>query len=269
VADNSDGVFLWAAVTVRSLHSSITNHIDMPDLYKQLEDTPKELGALYHSLLELLSPRDRLRASKMLLMMYAFAKFNKVLDPCILSWVDEWDNPAFPLNLPPGPYSPEEYSQRVEKVVAQIDGVTNGLLELSTTRNNRDYMTSRFLPSLHDNAAPFVQFYHRTIRDFVITNTEMRATLAAHPELAVEKTCARVFLSAIWFSPHPVDFQTPLYLLMDDVPQFPVDMFSSFKRVWQLGSRDKCLLSFTKTRTHHVWWTVNGPPSFNHWAVSA
>lgn len=40
----------------------------------------------------------------MLLMMHAFTKYNRVPDPRILSWVDEWDNPAFPLNLPPGPY---------------------------------------------------------------------------------------------------------------------------------------------------------------------
>lgn len=49
VADNSDGVFLWAAVMVRSLYSSITNHLDIFELHKQLEDTPKELDALYHS----------------------------------------------------------------------------------------------------------------------------------------------------------------------------------------------------------------------------
>lgn len=269
VTDDSDGVFLWAAVTVRSLYSSITNHLDMSELYKQLEDTPKELNALYHSLLELLSPRDRLRASKMLLMMHAFTKYGKVADACILSWVDEWDNPAFPLNVPPGPYSSEEYSQRVERVTAQIDGITNGLLELSTTRNYRAYISFR-LPCLYKEGAPFVQFYHRTIRDFVVANSEMRATLAAHPEFAPERTCARAFLCSVWFSNHSIDFQSPLCDLMRTIPQLPADMFSSFKRAWQLTSRDQYYLSVTNNRTQFLWWRVNGPgPSFNHWTVSA
>lgn len=269
VADDSDGVFLWAAVTVRSLYSSITNHLGMSELYKQLEDTPKELHALYHSLLELLSPRDRLRASKMFLMMHAFTKYNQVPDPCILSWVDEWDNPAFPLNLPPGPYSSEEYSQRVERVAAQIDGITNGLLELSTTRNYRGYISSR-LPGPYKKGAPFIQFYHRTIRDFVDENSEMRATLAAHAEFAPERTCARAFLCSVWFSNHPVGFQSALSDLMRTIPQLPADMFSSFKRAWQLGSRDNYHLRLTSRSTHFLWWSVNGPgPSFNHWAVSA
>lgn len=264
VANGSDGVFLWAAVTVRSLYSSITNHLDMSDLYQQLGDTPKELDALYHSLLELLSPRDRLRASKMLLMMHAFTIHYQVPDPCIFSWVDEWDDPAFPLNAVPGPYSSDEYSQRVEKVTAQIDGLTNGLLELSTTRNYRDYISSR-LPCPYGEGAPFVQFYHRTIRDFVVANTEMRATLVAHPEFTAERTCARVCLSSIWLSNHPVDFQEPLCYTLRSVV-LPTDMFSSFKRAWQLHSMDKCYVSFS---TGAVFWTVNNPPSFNHWAVSA
>lgn len=46
-------------------------------------------------------------------------------------------------------------------------------------------------------------------------------------------------------------------------------MFSSFKRAWQLRSRYKYHLSFSKTLTGAICWTVNGPPSFNHWAVSA
>lgn len=269
VADNSDGVFLWAAVTVRSLYSSITNHLDIFELHKQLEDTPKELDALYHSLLGLLSPRDRLRASKMLLMMHAFTKYNRVPDPCILSWVDEWDNPAFPLNLPPGPYSSEEYSQRAERVAAQIDGITNGLLELSTTRNYRGYISSR-LPCPGKKGAPFVQFYHRTIRDFVVENSEMRATLAAHPEFDPDRTCARAFLCSVWFSNQPVGFQSPLCNLMRSIPQLPADMFSSFKRAWQLASRDQYYLRVTNSPTHFFWWRVNSPgPSFNHWAVSA
>lgn len=258
VADNSDGVFLWAAVTVRSLYSSITNHLDISELYQQLEDTPKELNALYHSLLELLSPRDRLRASKMLLMMYAFTKYSKVADPCILSWVDEWDNPAFPLNVPPGPYSSEEYSQRVERVAAQIDGVTNGLLELSTTRNYRAYISSR-LPGPYEKGAPFVQFYHRTILDFVVANSQIRATLTAHCEFAPERTCARAFLCSVWFSNHPVGFQSPLSEWMRTIPQLPADMFSSFKRGWQLASRDKYYVSLTADRLTFSGGVSTGP----------
>ncbi|KAK1827512.1 hypothetical protein QBC39DRAFT_291206 [Podospora conica] len=268
VADHSDGVFLWAAITIRSLHSSIANHAARTELYKQLDDTPKELGALYHSLLELLSPRDRLRASKMLLMTYAAVVYRRALDPCVLSWVDEWDNPAFPLNTPPGPYSSEEYSRRVDMVVAQLDGVTNGLLELRTAHDLRsgDYVGSRFLAINDMKAQPFVQFYHRTIRDFVVTNTEMRATLTAHPQFTADVTFSRVFLSALWLSSQPVDTKCLLGTFLQIVGTVPTDLFNSFKTAWLLISPEHMHI-LCATRMLQVW--VVGPPSFHHWAVSA
>ena len=269
VANDSNGVFLWAAVTVRSVYSSITNHLDMPDLYQQLEDTPKELNQLYHSLLGLLSPRDRLRASKMLLMTYAIARHNKVLDPCVLSWVEEWDDPSFPLNKKPGPRTAEQYFRQVEKVAAQVDGITNGLLEVGTNRNDRGYCGSSIGRISRSEERPFIQFYHRTIRDFVITDTEMIATLAKHPAFDADRTFARVLISAIWFSQPPFDFQSELIDLRRSMRALPADTFSSFKTVWQLGSSKTSFTHFHHNINASVGWTVNAPPSFNHWAVSA
>ena len=68
VIEYSDGVFLWARLAIRSLLMAVGRREAIDSLEKQLDNIPKDMNDLYEKLLAPVSPGDRVKTSKMLLL---------------------------------------------------------------------------------------------------------------------------------------------------------------------------------------------------------
>jgi hypothetical protein len=182
VVQMAEGVFLWARLVVRSLLSSLARHDPPRALQDKLNAVPKDLNALYDRLLNSVDhPNDRKRANKMLLIT-AHNPLDFRLNALCYTWLDDLEDPGFPLANSISPYSVEEVNRRLRQVQLQLDGLTRGLLEMVP------YNDSCWRDSIL--ASQSVEFFHRTARDFVLER--LRHTTNQAPGFLEIETYARL-----------------------------------------------------------------------------
>jgi hypothetical protein len=96
VVEYSDGVFLWARLAIRSLLMAIGRHEPIDSLQKLLDNIPKNVNDLYEKLLTSISPGDRIKTFKMLLLTARSSQYIGHLTAVALTWIDNLDDPKFP-----------------------------------------------------------------------------------------------------------------------------------------------------------------------------
>jgi hypothetical protein len=99
------------------------------------------------------------------------------------------NDPEFPAHCEFKPYTDQEIERRHLEAKAQVDRLTEGLVEITTT-NER---TSRF----HQKRA---QFFHRTIRDFVHQSQVIQEYATKVPGYTGITTYARLVLTELYFA---------------------------------------------------------------------
>lgn len=162
IATMSEGIFLWARLVVNSLLIGMMRHDNVRTLEKKLEIVPRKLNDLYRQLLESLDDDDRERAIKMLLLT-VHNPLGRLLNSMMYTWIDDLADPDFPcLNGTEIPSWPSA-EKITEDAQCQIRGLTKGLLETTS-------ITESWLRS-HTKVRE-VQFFHRTVRDFVVDQLE-------------------------------------------------------------------------------------------------
>ncbi|KPM44185.1 hypothetical protein AK830_g2336 [Neonectria ditissima] len=185
VAENAEGVFLWARVVIHTLHATISSRrVTLRTMLQHLDALPKELSDLYEQLLASLPPLDRIAASKMLLVI---ARNREPLSALAVSWIDEWENPEFPASWNMTPYSRREIELRREDTEAQLDGLTKGLVELNVEFGLLPYYGHT------------VKLYHRTIRDYILLNNYIQKVATNHPCFVNGEVHLRIGLALLWF----------------------------------------------------------------------
>ncbi len=106
-----------------------------------------------------IDPAVKKRSTKMLLLA-VHNPFNEPLSYLAFSWLDDLDDEEFPFTSPMEPYSDEELDKRRLLVVRQLAAYTSGLLEV---RKNK------------------VEFFHRTVRDYLCNNSAWNEQEAEAP----------------------------------------------------------------------------------------
>ncbi|RYP75781.1 hypothetical protein DL770_007344 [Monosporascus sp. CRB-9-2] len=188
----SEGVFLWARLVVSSLLAGMLRHDTVKALEEKLEVVPQDINKLYDRMLDSLDPHDRKRAAKMLLMT-AHYPFDRVPLNCLTyGWVDELDNPNFPPLDGKKPTSWRPASIMADDAQRQLKSLTKGLLETAPARRP-------FPEEQWDSETPgplrVVQFFHRTVRDFVMERLSLEDTNGQHQSFFKEESYYRLMLA--------------------------------------------------------------------------
>jgi hypothetical protein len=95
VVNKSEGVFLWARLVICSLLEGMFRHDKEDVLEGKLNVLPPDINGLYTGLLNSLSPDDRVRAEKMLLLT-AHSEFSPPLSSVVYAFIDQLSDPHFP-----------------------------------------------------------------------------------------------------------------------------------------------------------------------------
>jgi hypothetical protein len=154
VIEYSDGVFLRARLAIRSLLIAVGRCEAIDSLEKQLDNIPKDINDLYEKLLAPVSPGDRVKTFKMLLLADMCSSWPG-LTAVTVTWIDKLDDPNFPTSYNLQPYTHDEIKERQLTAKLQLDYYPKGLLEIY----RQDGESLMFRERVH--------FFHRTLRDFV------------------------------------------------------------------------------------------------------
>ena len=186
VVDSSYGVFLWARLAFRSLIMATRRSTALDYLKKQLDGVPKDLNKLYEDLLGSINPADREKTFKMLLLVSELGLVNSIA----WTWLEQLDDPNFPTSYDICPYSDDEIAERQGTATSQVDDFAKGLLDITDS----PYYEGN--PFLEKN----IQFFHRTLQDFVRESEQMRKFSAEYPEFLGHDIKLRLDLAEHWFA---------------------------------------------------------------------
>lgn len=194
IVEMADGVFLWTRLVVRSLVSGIAHLDSLKDLQERLETTPKDLNGLLRKMLEGVEPAVRTRSNKLLLIAI-HNPFPRPLNALAYSWLNELEDPEFPLNQPFEGYPEEEVIRRISIVRHQLDILTKGLLEIRRAPRRTFYQPQ---PSQYfDNC---VEFLHRSVKDYLEHEWDYNNFSVPQSKMVQFETYCRLRLAEAKFS---------------------------------------------------------------------
>lgn len=228
VIEMSEGVFLWARLAIRSLLTGMLRHDTVQALEKKLEVIPRDINDLYDRLLGSLEPDDRERAVKMLLLT-AHNPFMKPLNSVVYAWIDNLSDPHFPPTDGNKPSSWPPVNDITQNIQRQLISLTKGLLEATP-------MGLKECGGMHE-----VQFFHRTLRDFVLENSKLEDVALKFPSLTKVETYCRLWLAEMVLAELPYRlFQWNSYMVNCRVFQqeLPLDLLNGFSRILDCSQDD-------------------------------
>lgn len=160
IVKNSEGVFLWVRLVVRSLLDGMLEGDRVSDLQKRLDAIPKDLEDLFQWMLDGLSPSHMDQAAQYFQLM---ASGPTPLPTILLSFADEEDEYA--VRLPVKTLEPETYIARIETMRIRLNSRCKGLLE-TTEPSRQSQSVVQSWGSIHPQT---VRYLHRTVKDFLET----------------------------------------------------------------------------------------------------
>ena len=203
--NKSDGVFLWVFLVVRSLLEGLTNEDSIRTLEARLDSLPADLEDYFGHILgkvDMVYRRDMART---------FQETLQATEPLTLimhSYLDESDaHHALRMNVAPmGTY---DLCRRTSQMRRRINGRCKGLLEPC------------FDPSLTTFWGHKVEFLHRTVRDYLLTN-EMQSMLEKYmgtegSSFSANKSLCRGYLALVKCMPRGEDQRSLLRLQIENL----------------------------------------------------
>lgn len=200
VAHASGGVFLWTGLTIQRMLVSLTRGDSFDTLESQLNDTPRDLNALYEKMFSAIDQHGRRVAMKMMLLVSEEQKYlgrlshPRGVNAMAISWLELLEDPKFPANQPFLVYTDDEIEAKRQFADSRVNGYTGGLLEVIT-----------HLPetSNHFSWPPYlrhtVQFFHRTALEYVAASSFARDVRSSSPNLFNLKFYVRLSLAELHF----------------------------------------------------------------------
>jgi hypothetical protein len=231
VVQKSEGVFLWARLVVCSLLEGMFRRDKEEVLEHKLDVLPPDINGLYTELLNTLSPDDRVRAEKMMILT-AHNTFNAPLSSVGYAFIDQLSDPNFPPRDGRKPASWGSAEETAKDVQLQLKSLTKGLLETAPSwRFGRHLRKTNWRRS--------VQFFHRTVRDFVLENSKLDDTASQFPSLTKIETYYRLWLAELIQADRPDRVKIwnvdPVNLLHGFEQELPSDLLEAFSRVVEDG----------------------------------
>jgi hypothetical protein len=162
VTSRASGVFLWVVLVVRNLVKGLQDYDTLVDLQKRLEELPPDLESLYDHMLGFMSPRNRLQGSRMLQLVLRSTELhgNYPMTVLQLSFADD-ENYERSFKDRISGLSVREEAWRCEATEGRMRSRCCGLIEV------QDPPSSMIRP----NAGKWVGFLHRTVVEFLRTDT--------------------------------------------------------------------------------------------------
>ncbi|CAG1980275.1 unnamed protein product [Fusarium graminearum] len=152
ISNKAQGVFLWVFLVVRDLIHSLSRGRSLSDLQMIVDDLPTDLEALYTKMRERVEPKDMENSARY------YQLIVSALKPLHMVTIWMIDGEA----LPDGDTFTKEMEDNIRKILQRrLDSSTKGLLELD------------------DNG--FINFLHRTARDWVIQGSQSAQFKAQAP----------------------------------------------------------------------------------------
>jgi hypothetical protein len=156
IVNRAEGVFLWVYLVVRSFRDGLTNADTISKLQQRLRKLPSDLSEYFRYILgsvEELYWEDTAKLFQMLV------SSHHPLPPGILSVLDE-DDPDYCLKVGIRLVSSKDYEGNIQIIERRLSARCKGLVEIRKTVGSswgsKDYV-DRY----------FVNFLHRTVRDFL------------------------------------------------------------------------------------------------------
>lgn len=189
VANASDGVFLWASLATRALLNAIGRYDPIDSLWQLLQGIPRDFNKLYEKLFTSIDPVDQARAFKLLLLVAEAGEVvGESLNALGITWLNELEDPDFPMKYGFRPYTDEEIDRRYLEAKYQVASLTKGLLEIEKSGSRSS------IQRWH------VRFFHRTVRDFVRQSKAVQEFATKVPNLTHRSTYARLLLAELHFA---------------------------------------------------------------------
>lgn len=204
VSQASDGVFLWTGLTIQRLLASLSKRDSFEALEKQLEDTPRELNALYEKMFSAIDSHERVEAMKIMLLVSEERKFlGEEFNPgginaMAISWLASLEDPEFPANQPFRVYTEDEIEEKRQFAESRVSGYTRGLLEVIP-------YPSAGLTIPQSFRRHTVQFFHKSALEYVIASPLARDVLSSSPNLFNLEFYARLSLAELHFGALTLD----------------------------------------------------------------
>ena len=189
ITEKAQGVFLWVFLVVRSLLEGLENGDSISILRKRLEELPGDLQKLFQRMLDEIPRVYRETTARNFQVALTAVE---PLQAMVYAQMDDDDPPNDSRSLTI-PYSAAEISRIVEKTSKQLNTSTKGLLECSpSTESDR--------PAQSQYYRIFVDFLHRTVRDFLYENHDSIQEIAGS-QLQVHKMICRALLQILQRNP--------------------------------------------------------------------
>jgi hypothetical protein len=153
----SQGVFLWVYLVVRSLIDGLINCDRVADLKKRLRDFPSDLDAFFRQMFTSLDPTYRTLTARTFQVALA--------SPVPLSLLNYWfldceeENPRFAIDMKMESLEAAAIQERERIMRKRINARCKGLLQFEARSSFSESHPSEFQ----------VEFLHRTVRDFLMT----------------------------------------------------------------------------------------------------
>lgn len=190
IVNSAEGVFLWVRLVIRSVLDGFRHRYPVAHLKQKLEKMPRELDLLFDRIFNSIDSGNREKSDKMLLLAAAYPN----IDVLMFSWLDDLEDSDFPFNTPIEAYSDIEIRDRHDVVRLQLDGLCKGLLEIAG--NLREIPTQ--VKDIYFDYQ--VQFFHRTVRDYVNEPARYAEIEGRLSDFDVEDAYRRLLLAEFRFA---------------------------------------------------------------------
>lgn len=147
--DRANGVFLWVHLVTTMLYDGLTNDDSVADLWRRLESIPTDLSQFFRHILEAVEPFYHQKMAGALLMTLAAPGPLPVEVYCFHDM--EYTDIKFALKQPIRPMGKNEMQTLRDPMARRLNAWCKGLLEVWDGR---------------------VEFLHRSVRDFLLTESE-------------------------------------------------------------------------------------------------
>ncbi|KAH6714421.1 hypothetical protein BKA61DRAFT_359607 [Leptodontidium sp. MPI-SDFR-AT-0119] len=202
----ANGVFLWARLVVRSLLEGVGHHDSQSALQEKLNSIPKDLDELFAKLLGSINPSDRKRSDQMLFIATGDPPENP-MNALAYSWLEDLNDPNFPFSSPTQGYSNEEIKKRHDDLRPQLDSLSKGLLEMVPDDRASEDIFFGYT----------VQFFHRTVRDYLRDDSRQRRFQGRLPDFNLDEVYLRLSLAELKFVRTKQSYFTDGYNLLQDI----------------------------------------------------
>ncbi|KAF2815302.1 uncharacterized protein BDZ99DRAFT_356608, partial [Mytilinidion resinicola] len=201
ITSKAQGVFLWVFLVTKSLRDGLTNGDTMQDLRKRLESLPTDLERFFKHMLEVVDP---IYYEKMASFLSIAVNAKQPLHFLIYSMHEyEHDDEEFAVTMPVSELSQAELDALQDECRRRVNARCGGLLSIK---------------------GAFVEFLHRTVRDFLFTR-EMSDYLGAKTKrgFSANLSTLRAWVATLKCSPETISRDSMSSNLLDDLLQYASD----------------------------------------------